>query len=562
MFRQWGENIREFAKQLGQMISLEYQRIIEVVRRVGPSQLQLWVLAVVLGGIVGFVAYYFTLASGWLTRFLYNSDTNNLLYYVHTLPRWWIVLVPTLGGLLTGLILWRFTDDGRVRVIAQVIEAAATKNGRVDERSGWASAAASFLTISMGGSTGQEGPIVHLGATISSSIARWINADGMTGREMLACAASAAVASSFNAPIAGIIFAHEIILRHYSLASFTPIAIASIAGTVTGHLLTGGNFVEIQFFQLAVATYSELPAFALLGLVSGLLAVIVMRALFLAEDLGDIIQSKLAIRVWMRPMLAGLILGLIAIGFPHIIGIGYQTTLKALQGNLDVDEVLILVTIKVIAVAVTYGGRMGGGVFSPSLMIGALTGLAFGIIATSFADDTSAVQLYALAGMAAVSAAVLGAPLSTAIIVFEMTHDWQASLAVMTAVAVANGVATRLVNKSFFLTQLERRGLHIAAGPQAYLQSMIKVRANLRPCELDVQKIEELRAQSAFVYANQSFEEAFPVFERTGAASILVLELDRTETPEDNPVIGQLNYIDALRIYSQALAQTSAEEHD
>ena len=553
---QFVRDIKTLFVQIGQ----EFIKLLLSIRRIGPSHLQLWFIAAALGSVVGFVSFYFIFAMQATTRFLYRADSDNLLYWVHAIPWWWIVLIPTIGGLITGLILSNFTPDGRARSISHVIEAAALKNGRVNEKHGLASAFANFVSLAMGASAGQEGPLVHLGSIISSRLSTWLHADGMTARDFLACAAAASIGASFNAPIAGIIFAHEIILRHYSLSSTTPITIASIMGTIAGHLLSGGNFAQVQFFQLSVTSYSELPAFLLLGVISGIVASILVRSIFIAEDTGDRLESHFSIPMWARPTIAGLLLGLLAINFPHIIGVGYQSMVEALRGNIPFGEILVLVTIKVIATSITLGGRMGGGVFSPALMIGAMTGLAFGFVATT-GTEIGTVQLYALAGMAAVSAAVLGAPLSTSLIVFEMTRDWNAALAVLAAVSVACGLATRLMDKSFFLSQLERRGLHIAAGPQAYLLATFKVTSHLQPLKLIAKRVAQYQEMGAFVYANESFEEAFPKYEQLDVISLLVLSVPK-ENDQKPEVIGQLDYLDVLRVYSHALADTSAEEHD
>jgi len=148
-----------------------------------------------------------------------------------------------------------------------------------------------------------------------------------------------------------------------------------------------------------------------------------------------------------------------AIFYPHIIGVGYETTSRALTGQLVLNDVVVFAVLKTAAVAITMAGRMGGGVFSPSLMLGALTGLGFGLVATALLPDVSgAVTLYALAGMGAVAAAVLGAPISTTLIVFELTGDWQTGLAVMVAVSMSTAIASRLVDRSFFLTQMSGGG--------------------------------------------------------------------------------------------------------
>jgi CIC family chloride channel protein len=363
-----------------------------------------------------------------------------------------------------------------VRSVADVIEGAALDNGRVEVRAGLASALASMITLGSGGSSGREGPVVHLAAVISTWVSQRMNADGITGRDLLGCAVAAAVSASFNAPIAGALFALEVVLRHFAVHAFAPIVIASVAGTVINRL----EFGDVTEFSLleggTLQFYVELPAFLILGLVSGLIAVLFMRATFWAEDMGNPRAAADRYSALAEARDRGALLGAIAIWFPHIIGVGYETTSAALTGQLLLHEAIVFTIVKAAAAAITIAGRMGGGVFSPSLMLGAMSGLAFGIIATSILPEVSGSQtLYALAGMGAVAAAVLGAPISTTLIVFELTGDWQTGLAVMVAVSMSTALASRLVDRSFFLTQLERRNIHLAAGPQAYLLAMFRV---------------------------------------------------------------------------------------
>jgi CIC family chloride channel protein len=256
-------------------------------------------------------------------------------------------------------------------------------------------------------------------------------------------------------------------------------------------------------------------------------------------------------------------LGGIAIFYPHIIGVGYETTFLALNGQLVLWDAIIFAILKTIAVAVTMAGRMGGGVFSPSLMIGALTGLSFGLIATSiFPDVSGALSLYALAGMGAVAAAVLGAPISTTLIVFELTGDWQTGLAVMVAVSMSTSIASRLVDRSFFLSQLERRNIHLAAGPQAYLLSMFRAGGVMRKPDHPRAAVEEtcwdMIRDGTFIDANTTLEAAMPIFE-SGSTFIPVVKLRGDAEPPE--LLGALFHVDALKAYNRALAATAAEEH-
>ncbi|RFU14769.1 chloride channel protein [Rhodobacteraceae bacterium W635] len=537
----------------------------EVMRHKGPSQIQFWFIALAVGIAAGFAALLFRKGIGWLQSTLYGVDDPRMLHsFAEGLPWFLILVLPIIGGLIVGLILHWFTPDGRVRSVAEVIEGAALADGRVEQKAGIASALASLTTLSSGGSSGREGPVVHLAAVISSRVSDWIRADGITGRDLLGCAVAAAVSASFNAPIAGALFALEVVLRHFAVHAFAPIVIASVAGTVINRL----EFGDVTEFHLgtdsALAFYVELPAFLILGLVAGAVAALLMRAIFWADDLGNLIQRLTGIPRWLRPALAGALLGMLAIGFPHIIGVGYETTSAALTGELVLHEAIVFALLKGIAVGVTIAGRMGGGVFSPSLMVGALTGLAFGIIATSlFPDVSGSATLYALAGMGAVAAAVLGAPISTTLIVFELTGDWQTGIAVMVSVSMSTAVASRMVDRSFFLTLLERRNIHLAAGPQAYLLAMFRVGKVMRGLDPDrdseAEALLTLIEQGIYLDRHATLERALPVFERTGLDRIPVVTLAPGDAP---PALeGALYHVDALKAYNRALAATAEEEH-
>jgi CIC family chloride channel protein len=531
----------------------------------GPTQMQFWFIALAIGIAAGAAAVLFRLGIYAIQTAAYGSDDVLTLHsFAAGLPWYQILLIPICGGLIVGLILHRFTDDGRVRSVADVIEGAALAEGRVEIRRGLASAAASMITLSTGGSSGREGPVVHLAAVISTAVCRWINASGITGRDLLGCAVAAAVSASFNAPIAGALFALEVVLRHFAVHAFAPIVIASAAGTVINRLVFGDVTEFTLNTQNALGFYVELPAFLILGFVCGLVAVVLMRAIFLADDFGTYVQAETKLPRYLRPAIAGALLGGIAIWFPHIIGVGYETTSAALTGSLLLHEAIVFVVIKVIAVAITMGGRMGGGVFSPSLMIGALTGLAFGAIATSvFPTVSGSETLYALAGMGAVAAAVLGAPISTTLIVFELTGDWQTGLAVMVAVSISTALSSRLVDRSFFLTQLERRNVHLAAGPQAYLLSTFKVSNIMRdmddPRAANDAECWQLIREGLYLDGSATLEQAMPIFERGNPGFIPVVTLAGEDAPPE--LCGALFQVDALKAMNRALAATAAEEH-
>ncbi|MEL7132747.1 MAG: chloride channel protein [Pseudomonadota bacterium] len=510
-----------------------------VLRHRGPNQLQFWFIALAIGIAAGFAALFFRKGIEALQAYLYGTEDVQYLHsFASSLPWYYVLVIPIMGGLITGLILHNFTKDGVARSVADVIEGAALRDGRVGTKAGVASAFASFITLSTGGSTGREGPVVHIAAVISTKVCRFIKADGVTGRDLLGCAVAAAVSASFNAPIAGALFALEVVLRHFAVHAFAPIVIASVAGTVINRL----EFGDVTEFMVPdeneLVFYQELPAFLLLGLLCGLVAVVLMRAIFWTDDIGSSFQRQTGMPRWLRPAVAGALLGGMAIFYPHIIGVGYETTSMALTGQLALNEVVVFIIMKTAAVAITMAGRMGGGVFSPSLMIGALTGLGFGLVATGiFPDVSGSVTLYALAGMGAVAAAVLGAPISTTLIVFELTGDWQTGLAVMVAVSMSTALSSRLVDRSFFLTQLERRGVHLAAGPQAYLLAMFRVGSVMRkttdPRAADEARCWEMISDGIYVDRSATLEAALPIFDRTLVPFVPVVTL-RSEVSRSN----------------------------
>jgi CIC family chloride channel protein len=542
----------------------EFAKGWDLLRHKGPGQMQFWFIALVLGIVSGWIAVGFRAAIEWLQSTVYGTPNVNLLHsFAETLPWNYVLLIPAAGGIVVGVILHHMTPDGRVRSVADVIEGAAINDGRVEKKAGVASALCSWITLSTGGSTGREGPVVHMAAMASSWVANLLRVDGITGRDLLGCAVAAAVSASFNAPIAGALFALEVILRHFALHAFAPIVVASAAGTVINRLVYG----DVTEFMLPGTTtvefYLELPAFFLLGLVCGLVAVIMMRAIFFSDDLETALQERLKLPYWLRPAVAGLLLGGLAIFFPHIIGVGYETTSLALTGNLMLHEAFVFAVFKVVAVSITMGGRMGGGVFSPALMVGALTGLVFGHIATGlFPEMSSAFTLYALAGCGAVAAAVLGAPISTTLIVFELTGDWQTGLAVMISVSMSTALASRLVDRSFFLTQLKRRNVHLAAGPQTYLLAMFRVQGVMRrPMDegaADEATCQEMIDQGLYLQCQATLEVALPMFEGSRVDFLPVVELSTDGTPV---LQGALFHIDALKAYNRALAATAEEEH-
>jgi CIC family chloride channel protein len=441
-------------------------------RVVRNDQVILAALAVIIGvtAAVGEIAFRAVLRGvQWL---FYGSASQRLAGFAEALPWWHLLLAPAVGGLLLGLFL-RYVMPGRQpQAVPHVMEACALRGGRMSLRTGLAAAFYSAASLGAGASAGREGPIVHLGASLASAVARRLKLSANLSRTLLGCGVAAAVAASFNAPIAGVFFALEVVVGHYALSAFTPIVIASVVGTVVSRLHYGDFPAFILPESYRIASYLEFPAFALLGLVCGAVAMVFMWAVITADTLVGRINPPLA----LRPALAGLLVGMMAIWFPDILGVGYETTDAALRENLTLELMLTLIVVKTVATAITLGGGFGGGVFSPSLFVGAMTGGAFGVIATGvFPEVSSGHGAYTLVGMGAVAGAVLGAPMSTILIVFEMTGDYEMAIALMVGVVLSTTLSQVVLGRSLFTWQLERRGVSLHGGREIGLLKQIRV---------------------------------------------------------------------------------------
>jgi len=396
-----------------------------------------------------------------LTQFgLYGSRSENLLQVVHQLPWWQILAVPTLMGLLVGLLIYHFLPGRRPQGVADVIEANALHGGHMSSRVGLKTAIVNGLSIGGGASVGREGPAVHLGASLGAWLARRLHLTRSLSRTLIGCGVGAAVAASFNAPIAGALFASEVVVGHYALKAFAPIVIACVSATALSREYFG-DYPAFAFDANILTSFAEFPAFILLGIVCGVAAIIFMRAIFLAQDLSD----RIPLPAWLHPMLGGFAVGLIGLAFPQVLGVGYGATEAAVLTQLTLVMLIAIGLAKIAATAISLGFGFGGGVFSPSIVIGAMVGSAFGIIATHlFPAYSSGPVAYTMVGMGAVAAAVLGAPISTTLIIFEMTSNYGLTLGVMLAVVAASEITHHFYGRSFFDLQLKRRGLDVKEG--------------------------------------------------------------------------------------------------
>ena len=449
------------------------KRIVIPLLRFGRNdQFILSVLAVVIGAAAGGAAIAFRDAISGVQWLSYGFSSEQVATEVRKLDWWHVLLVPTLGGLAIGLFVRYSLPGGKPQGVPHVIEASALRDGRMSLTVGIRAAIASAASIGFGASVGREGPVVHLGASLGSWVAKRLHLGRVLARTLLGCGVAAGVAASFNAPIAGTFFALEVVVGHYALSAFAPIVIASVTGTLISRARYGDFPAFILPENWTIVSFWEFPAFALLGLVSAVAAVLFMRSVLFTED----VIGKLPVPSWSAPAMGGLLLGCIALVFPEVLGVGYEATDAALSDLYSLELLLALIVAKTAATAICLGSGFAGGVFSPSLFIGAMVGGAFGILATqAFPELSSGHGAYTIIGMGAVTGAVLGAPISTILMIFELTNDYELTIAVMLATVIASVVTQQVHGRSFFHWQLERRGVSVRGGHQTGLMQRIKI---------------------------------------------------------------------------------------
>lgn len=531
-----------------------------VWREVGPNigaflatrQPRLWLAALVTGFAAGIGAILFRLAIGLFQLPWLGTMSEGVAGTARAIPWPYVLLAPAIGGLLVGLALTFLIRGSRPLAIPDVIEARALGTRRIHLRDGLVSAFLSALSLGSGASAGREGPVVHLGGTLAVAISRLLRITGAPERTLLACGVASAVSASFNAPVAGVLFAHEVILGHYAISAFVPIVIASVGGAILSRLWFG----EISAFSIPayqVTSYWEVPAFALLGVTCAMVAILFQFGLVY----GDQLARKTTLPLWLRPALGGLAVGAIGLVFPDILGVGYETTDRALRGTIPLLMLLALIPAKTLATSITLASRFGGGIFSPTLYLGALTGGAFGLIAAMpFPQLASSEGLYAILGMGAVAGAVLGAPISTTIIVFELTGGYALTLALLFTVSIATGLSVAVTRRSFFEWQLETRGLVLSGGPHRALLRTIRVGDFFERAEQPEAIAAGAETEEPLLRTDDTLETALRRFDETGEERLPVVGPVNTTA-----IIGAATRLRALDAYNKALVARSIEEH-
>ncbi|WP_278368196.1 chloride channel protein [Marinobacter salarius] len=371
------------------------------------------------------------------------------------------ILVPTIGGLIVGLVVHFLVQEKRGLAPPDAILAAQTTRPAPGFRSGVASTFAALVSLGSGASVGQYGPLVYLGAMFGNLVGR-LRLNLRHQRSIaIACGVAAAISTAFNAPIAGLVFAHEVILRHYSLRAFAPVTVAAATGYIIANVIFDRPALFLVNFDRVAHSY-EFVFFALEGVLCAGLAWVFMVLLRLSTN-----AARRWIGVaWARPAAAGLTVGLVALWIPEVLGIGQETLRFAtIEGAFGIGELALIIIAKLGLTALCVGFGFVGGVFSPALLIGILFGAFFGLVLPYVVPvPHSGLVVYAICGMMALASSVIGAPLTTILIVFELTRSYDLTIAAMVSVVFANLISYRVIGRSLFDLQLRARGFDLSLG--------------------------------------------------------------------------------------------------
>ena len=420
-----------------------------------------WVL--VAGGTIGVATAGGTVGFIWILNFCYthllgSGDNHGGLRsgFAGLL----LFAIPVIGGLLVGGLRARL-PRGNIQGPAGVVESVQTFRGEIPMSVGVRSVTASLVGLGVGASAGQYGPLVHLGATVGSAISRFMGRGAWVGSTGIACGVAAAISTAFTAPIAGVLFAHEVVLRHFSLRAFAPVTVSAIVGyIIAGPVL--GQRPLLALSASVVGNIADYALFIVLGVVSAVLAVLFMRLMLWTERRSFEVPIPMA----LKPALAGIPVGLCLIWIPEVTGIGVETMRSALEGNVfGMGDLAVILIAKLALTAVCVGFGLATGVFTPALVIGllfgALVGQGLGIV---FGSGHSDLGIFAVCGAVAVASPVIGAPLSAILIVFELTRNYELTTAAMLSVVFANLVSYRIFGRSWFDRLLFNRGFDVSQG--------------------------------------------------------------------------------------------------
>ncbi|MEN8154140.1 MAG: chloride channel protein [Acidobacteriota bacterium] len=471
------------------------KKIAELVEKFKTSEQIFMIIIPVIIGLLGGIG---AAVLKYLIHFFQDLFWGNAVYS----SSWYMtILIPAAGAFFVGVIIYFFSSEAKGHGVPEVMEAISLKNGIIRARVVFSKAIASAITIASGGSVGREGPIIQIGSAIGSGLGQMFKISKRRMQTLVGCGAAAGIAAAFNAPIAGAMFSVEILLGDFAISQFSPIVISSVTATVVSRAFYG-NFPAFIVPKYELLHWLELIPYAILGLVAGGVAILFIKVLYFFEDKFDNIK----IPDFYKTAVGGLILGIWGLSFPQIFGVGYGAMDFALIGKMEIWLLFALIFLKILASSITLGSGSSGGIFAPSLFMGAMTGGFFGnILNKIWPGMTAGPGAYALVAMSAVVAATTHAPITAILIIFEMTNDYKIILPLMIATIISL-VVTKTQKGSIYTLKLQRKGINIHHGKEINILRSMKVEDVMRESiELISPKTSITEIINKFVQSDHSF---------------------------------------------------------
>ena len=454
-----------------------------------PEGVLLLILSVIVGASTGLASVLFVKLIFAIQDFSYGSITAVFPF----LGKGIYLLVPLLGGLLVGPLIL-FAQEAKGHGVPEVMQALILGGGRIRPRVAAAKIVASSLCIGTGGSAGREGPIIQVGAAIGSTLGQVLRLSDERVRNLVACGAAAGIAATFNAPIAGVAFAIEVLMCGLQMRAFGNVVIAAVSASVVSRNIIGNRFA---FLVPAYSLHNpwEIVLYLLLGLAAALVGVMFIRMLNFTEDVFDTWKFPQL----FKPAAGGLLIGIVGLLYmnlphltfpagsaahgrglttpiPHMYGSGFPFIQEAIQGQSTLWILLLLIILKPLVTSFTLGSGNSGGVFAPSLFTGAVLGGAMGhIFGSWFPSLGTNTGAFALVGMAALFSATARAPLTAMLIVFEMSNDYLMILPLMVAGVTASYFAQWLNPESIYTMKLAKRGVRFSEGRDMDIMQGVKI---------------------------------------------------------------------------------------
>ena len=441
-------------------------RLLQARSWLAASKLGLVVMALVVGagaglGAAGFRDLIYLVTWLFTGRRTYGELGHQPSLHLPVVGFWFVLVAPVVAGLLYGPLIQRFAPEARGHGVPEVMLSVAENGGRIRPQVSLVKALASALCIGGGGSVGREGPIVQIGSAFASTLGQLVRTSEGRLRVIVACGAAGGISATFNAPVTGLFFGFEIVLKEFSAEALAATILSAVTADVISRAFFGGSafFAQVPHNLTLTNDFSYL-LIALLGLIAGAMGVLFQKTVYRGEDAADLLWRGRP--QWMRPVAGGFLLGALLLVLPQMYGVGYPVMDRIFSGNYVLWFILILLAGKILATSVTLWIGGSGGVFAPSLFIGAATGTAFGLVAQHlFGASIGPVALYGVIGMGGVFAGAAQAPLTSIASVAEMTGNFTLTLPIMLACGLAAQFARQITRGSIYTTKLLRRGIDI-----------------------------------------------------------------------------------------------------